>query len=102
MPGKWHKKLTVHEKKARRKRSKRKRQLCEPTREELNSESKVHAYCDKRMLNVRVRSCLLDILKNKDVQKIDHRDLRQVPPEDRVPRSLQMPSTPPQYWKVAF
>jgi len=103
---KWFKKKTVQEKK----KTRYAKRLCEtfrhPTRQQLRQltfEDLEH-YCQLRTYNVETTSRIKEIWHSStkdETFNYDYRDLRTIPRENRVPRSLEeRPTTPPGYWDI--
>jgi hypothetical protein len=93
---KWRTKLTQVQKLALRKRAEERRKRLNPTIDDVKADPS--RYLAK--LTPRAQSVIRGILDRGFSTTIDHRDLRTVPMNDRVPRSLECPSTPPGYWSV--
>ncbi len=96
----WHSRMLPEEKETRKRISNTKRQRLHPTRVELYG--KVSKYCKKRKLSRKSEKRIHNLVYNI-YNDIDERDLRQVPVEDRVPRSLEREMTfSEHYWEVDY
>lgn len=94
----WTTKKTPADKDRLRAAAERRRKRVAPTRDEIRGD--VDAYCDSEGLTERARATIKVLCRGGKGGKAqpDPRDLRGVPKEDRVPRSLEAPPTPPGYW----
>jgi hypothetical protein len=95
---KWVRKLTSAEKLENMRNSRRRARELEPTRDQLKDEPL--KYCKRRGLSLKSTNRLLDLVCN-GAFNIDYRDHRKLPKSERVPRSLEMPPTPPGFWDIS-
>jgi hypothetical protein len=94
----WSTRLTKEEKKRMRARALVRQQRLHPTIDDVRKNVKF--YTSK--MTPRAAGIVHDILARGYSTTLDTRDLRTVPVEDRVPRSLECPGTPPGYWNAKF
>uniref|UniRef100_A0A6C0BN38 Uncharacterized protein n=1 Tax=viral metagenome TaxID=1070528 RepID=A0A6C0BN38_9ZZZZ len=96
MKFKWHKRKSMAEKLAGRQAAEKRRRWKEPTRAEVRAlgpkKFNLSAHATQRIRQL-VRS-------DTKYGQIDYRDHRRLKPQDRVPRSLELPATPPGFWDI--
>ena len=96
----WRKKKTLAEKQAGREQARKRQKFLQPHRSQFKSEGAVNEYCDVRKLSERVRVVMIKAVRHNRPVPLEMVDYRKVPKEDRVPRSMQCPDTPPGYWDL--
>ena len=90
--------MSPREKTERIRNSNKKRRLTHPTRTELCG--RVAQYCTRRKLSKKAAHRIYDLVYNIHNDR-EERDLRTIPVQDRVPRSLEPEMTfSAQYWNI--
>lgn len=97
---KWFTKKSLQQKQKQRAKARKRRRKLQPTRGDVRRRG-VQSFCAERGLSAAA-SARVEHLINHGPTDIDPRDQRQMAPEDRVPRSLEAPSTPPRFWDIEF
>ena len=96
----WLKKKTMTEKIKIRQKLSRRDNYRYPKRQLLQAMTKkeLRLYCIRRGFTVNVRHKIQCIYNGGYIT--DTRDYRKVLPEDRCPRSLNVPPSPPGFWDI--
>lgn len=97
----WKRKMNKKEKTLNRLCYEKRRKMMHPTRVELHDSEKTLEYCILKKLSKSATDRTFRLVEGK-LNDIDWRDQRTLKKEDRVPRSLEMCSTPPGYWDVSI
>ena len=95
----WRRKVTPLQKLHNQVRAEKRRRALHPTRRELLNKEGALQYCRTRGLAAKASQRVVNLVTGV-VDDIDWDDQRTIPKQDRVPRSLEEPGTPPRYWEV--